>query len=216
MGGLMTNLYLFRHGETDWNKNRRFQGHTDIPLNDLGRTQAQELASLLSPLPLHAMLTSDLKRAKETADIVNTVLKIPMYESQDLRECSLGDPEGMYRDKIVEEYGAPAWERWLSIKREDQDFGFRNGETKNQHLRRLLAYLETFCEMNPHFRTIAVSSHGGSLRRLVHHCEGAPDEAIPLPNCAVYQITYEHDTGLWKYVGAKGNDGDSNVWAKSS
>jgi probable phosphoglycerate mutase len=209
-----TRLFLFRHGETDWNRERRFQGHTDIPLNADGREQAKTLTLALSTLGLESILTSDLMRAKETAEIANATLRLPLQVARELRECKLGDPEGMLRDKIVEAYGAPMWDRWLSVNAEDQDFGFPNGETKNDHLRRLRIYLEAYCLAHPHFKKIGVSTHGGSVRRLVHHCAGAPHEAIPLPNCALYEVSFHHETRQWNYGIQHSNSGDGNVWAK--
>jgi 2,3-bisphosphoglycerate-dependent phosphoglycerate mutase len=66
----MTTLYLVRHGETIWNANRRFQGHRDISLNETGRAQAEIVARAIAPCHLDAIITSDLARAYETADIV--------------------------------------------------------------------------------------------------------------------------------------------------
>jgi broad specificity phosphatase PhoE len=209
-----TQLYLFRHGETDWNRERRFQGHTDIPLNNDGRRQAQTLIEELTPHPLDALVTSDLQRAKETAEIVNSYFNLPIEISKNLRECRLGDPEGMLREKIVEDYGAPQWNRWLSVDPADQDFGFPNGETKNDHLRRLLAFLEPYCKDNPQYQNIAVSTHGGSVRRLVHHCKGAPLDPIPLPNCALYQVTFAHETGEWTYGRQLSILENDNIWGK--
>ena len=70
-------LYLFRHGETEYNRQWRFQGHLDIPLNSKGERQAGDLVPLLAPLNLQAMLSSDLKRASQTARIVAQCLGIP-------------------------------------------------------------------------------------------------------------------------------------------
>ena len=63
-------LLLVRHGETDWNRERRWQGHADPPLNDTGRTQARELARQLADVPLEAVYASDLRRARDTAAVV--------------------------------------------------------------------------------------------------------------------------------------------------
>ena len=192
-----TDVLIFRHGETDWNREQRFQGHTDIPLNETGRAQARQLTATLKQLRPHAILTSDLSRARETAEIANSVLKIPIYITPDLRECRLGDPEGMLRSQIASTYGVDTWEKWLSVKVEDLDFCFPNGENKRQHLQRITHYVESFAKTNPQFSTLALSTHGGSLRRLVHHCKGAPIEPVPLPNCALYKLSFHHHSGEW-------------------
>lgn len=79
-----TEIYIFRHGETDWNKERRFQGHTDIPLNQNGRQQASELALKIRKINPELILTSDLLRAKQTAEIVNDLLKVSIIACCDL------------------------------------------------------------------------------------------------------------------------------------
>jgi len=211
-------IFLFRHGETDWNRERRFQGHTDIELNDAGQQQAKELSARLQALNLNVLLSSDLKRARKTAEIVNADLKLPLFISAALRECRLGDPEGKLRETIIEEYGPPAWARWLSVAPQDHHYGFPNGETKNDHLVRLLRYIEPFCEAHPHFKNIGVSTHGGSVRRLAHYAANSPTEPIALPNCALYELAYSRDDRSWRYVGelaGPADGGDANVWNKA-
>lgn len=196
-----TELFIFRHGETDWNRQRRFQGHTDIPLNETGLAQAAELAPLVHACDPQIILCSDLVRAKATADVVNERLGLEMIVSKELRECLLGDPEGMLRDKLFETYGEASWLQWISMKPEDRDFCFPNGETKTQHLQRMKNYLEQYCLANPHHSRVGVSTHGGSLLRLMHHCEGSPNEPIAIPNCVLYKARFEHASRKWIYGG---------------
>ena len=82
----MTTLLLVRHGETDWNAEGRLQGHTDRPLSDFGRRQAHELAEELDGEELEAIYSSDLARARETAEIVGRKLGLPTVLDPDLRE----------------------------------------------------------------------------------------------------------------------------------
>lgn len=194
-------ILIFRHGETDWNRARRFQGHTDIPLNELGREQAELLAIVLAKYPPEVILSSDLSRARETAEIANLLVQVPIVQSEALRECRLGDPEGMERHRMLAEFGEESWERWLSTKPEDKDFGFPNGETKSEHLSRMILFVEEFLRQNPHHQRIALSTHGGSLRRIVHHCVGAPSEPVPLPNCVLYRISFDRVDGTWTFHG---------------
>lgn len=196
-----TEILIFRHGETDWNRERRFQGHTDIQLNSTGIAQANNLKQLIKKHQPQAIVTSDLSRAKETAEIVNLDLGCPLFTSEQLRECRLGDPEGMLLDQIIELYGVSSWERWISVLPEHNGHCFPNGESKGDHLKRILNYLENFCRENSHFQKIAVSTHGGSLRRLVHHCDGAPEAPVILPNCVLYKISYDQDDNKWIYHG---------------
>lgn len=194
-------LYIFRHGETDWNRDLKYQGHTDIPLNKLGLEQAETLIPKMNLLNPEIFLSSDLIRAKRTAETANLDLRRAILESVELRECHLGDSEGMHRDKVLETFGADAVQRWSSVKPEDDDFSFPNGEKKSAHIKRLYTYLEKFMKDQPHYSRIAVSTHGGSVRRLIQHCENAPPEAAPLPNCVLYHIQFERSLGLWHFVG---------------
>lgn len=192
-------LYVFRHGETDWNRERRMQGHTDIPLNENGRTQAQALAEKLRQLNPQVILSSDLSRAVETAEIANTHLRIPIHQSEDLRECRMGTIEGMLKEDLLTNFGHASWDRWTSTKEEDQDFSFENGESKREHLMRMKKYIEEFLHTNTHFERIAVSTHGGSLYRLLQHCEGSPEGQPPMPNCALFKMSYDTLIRRWYF-----------------
>jgi broad specificity phosphatase PhoE len=197
----LIDVYIFRHGETDWNKERRFQGHTDIPLNSSGEEQADLLRALVEQHQPEVILSSDLMRAKSTADIVNTNLNLPLHVTAKLRECHLGDVEGVLGDKIAELYGTETRDKWLSIHPKDNDFKFPNGETKTEHLERMTEYIESFVSQNSLYKKIAVSTHGGSLRRLVHHCLGAPTEPVVMGNCVLYKVTYNPAKSEWTFVG---------------
>src|SRR5437763_16473885 len=97
----MTMLLLVRHGETDWNAERRWQGHADVPLNEHGRSQAKLLADeLAGERALDAIYVSDLSRARETADIVGTRLGLPVVLARDLREIEVGSREGLTGDEV--------------------------------------------------------------------------------------------------------------------
>ncbi|MNT42741.1 phosphoglyceromutase [compost metagenome] len=122
-----------------------------------------------------------------------------MHETPALRECFVGKAEGMLRDDISKMHGEEIWERWISIHPEDRDFAFPGGESKSDHLKRLVQYVEEFCLNNSHYQRIAVSTHGGSLRRFVHHCEGAPQEPAPLPNCVLYKLSFEPTHRVWRF-----------------
>lgn len=105
-------LYLARHGETEWNAIGRLQGTTDIPLNDRGRTHGREIAANLTAIRIGEVITSDLARARETGEIVASVLGLPAPRIVPaLRERSFGVFEGLTRDEIVARY-PEAWQRW--------------------------------------------------------------------------------------------------------
>lgn len=96
----MTTICLVRHGETDWNASGRLQGATDIPLNKIGIQQAEECGEFLKTSEWDVMITSPLKRAKRTAEIIHKHLEdVPLIEIDDFSERSFGDAEGMTVEK---------------------------------------------------------------------------------------------------------------------
>ncbi|WIE63442.1 histidine phosphatase family protein [Curtobacterium sp. MCLR17_036] len=102
---MTTLLYLVRHGETDWNAQRRIQGSTDIPLNDTGRRQAAEAAELLARRSFDAVVASPLSRAAETGAIIADRLGLDTpAEYPGLAERSYGEAEGLTDDEVAERY----------------------------------------------------------------------------------------------------------------
>ena len=93
-------LYLVRHGQTDWNLNGQIQGQSDIPLNDTGRTQANNVADKLSRFNLEYIISSDLNRAAETAQIIGNKLNIRVEYDARLREYDFGTLTGMTRKRL--------------------------------------------------------------------------------------------------------------------
>lgn len=87
-------FYYLRHGETDWNRERRIQGSTDVSLNATGRAQAEAAAALLAEREIATLCVSPLARARETAEIVNRCLRRPVVVVEGLHECDLGCQEG--------------------------------------------------------------------------------------------------------------------------
>lgn len=87
-------FYFLRHGQTDWNKERRLQGRNDIPLNATGIDQAHGAKDLMAEVPITTICCSPLGRARQTAEIVNETLGCPLVIIDELRECSFGDREG--------------------------------------------------------------------------------------------------------------------------
>jgi broad specificity phosphatase PhoE len=141
----VTTLILVRHGETDWNAAGRLQGHTDRPLSDYGRRQAQQLAAELEGERFDAIYASDLARARETAEIVAERLALPVALDPDLREKDWGN-----------------WEGLTSTER----FGIELvGESTAQHHERMLAALGRIAATHPDGRAL-VFTHGGSMRRV--------------------------------------------------
>lgn len=97
---------ITRHALTDWNVAERLQGQTNTHINDVGRVQAEDLAKNLAGLEIALIVSSDLHRARETAEILKLVLKVPLRLEPGLRECSFGTVEGLTRPEAIEKYGA--------------------------------------------------------------------------------------------------------------
>ena len=89
-------LYIVRHGETDWNREHKVQGRTDIPLNDYGRRLARETAEGMKDIPIDLCFTSPLLRAKETAQIILEGRNVPLCDEERIQEISFGRYEGLY------------------------------------------------------------------------------------------------------------------------
>lgn len=183
-------LYVFRHGETDWNAQKKFQGHTDIPLNQKGKDQAQELFQKFQFLKPEICLSSDLRRAVETAKIGLAGHSLTYLFSEKLRETHLGDVEGLSQQDIIDKFGSEILDQWRSVEGKDLSMSFPNGETKQEHLIRIQTHLKDFIKGNGQYHKIAVSTHGGSVVRLVHSCVNAPKESITIPNCCLYHVEY--------------------------
>lgn len=185
----MKTLYLFRHGETDWNRDGRMQGGTDVPLNENGRRQALRLREFFDSNPVEIFLSSDLSRARQTAEIAAGDCGAPIVVDARLRETNLGDAEGLTTAEFVARFGPEVMKEWRRFP-DRPEARFPNGETKVEHLARTLAALNEFLRATPHAR-IGISTHGGSLRRLIHHlCPGDVVEPVMVGNCTAYRASY--------------------------
>jgi 2,3-bisphosphoglycerate-dependent phosphoglycerate mutase len=182
-------LFLFRHGETDWNREGRLQGQNDTPLNATGLAQARVLAERLRAYRPEAVVSSDLSRALTTAQVIAETLRLPLITERGLREVSVGLAEGMLWEEAKARFGVELTERWYS----DDNVAFPGGETGFETLTRGLAALRRFAERHP-YRRIAVSTHGAMVRRLVKHA--LPPDAPPVRahNAGVFILDYEPKT----------------------
>lgn len=168
-------LLLARHGETDWNRERRWQGHADVPLNDHGRAQARALAQRLAGETFDAIYASDLQRAHETALIIAEDKRMSVAIDAGLREIDVGGWSGLTRADIAA--------RFPGVTSHD-------GETDDQHLARVLAAFTRIATAHREQRVLVVS-HGGSLRALWRHATGA--QAPVLGNCETAALRFVGD-----------------------
>lgn len=161
----MVEILLARHGETDWNRESRFQGHADPPLNELGRAQAVELAEALAAEELAAVYSSPLRRAFETAEVVAARHGLPAVPVEGLREVDVGSWQALTRNEVEQRF-PEQFHRWL-----DHGQGWDDGETYEAMGKRVLAALE---ELAIHHagRRILVVTHGGPIRTALARAEG--------------------------------------------
>jgi broad specificity phosphatase PhoE len=170
----MTTLLLARHGETDWNRELRIQGSSDIELNELGRKQARFLAQELTDVDLDAIYSSDLSRASETAAAVAATHALDVTLDPRLRERSFGSWEGLTREDLD---ALPAGSH-------------HDGESDDQVRERMLAAVHDIAAAHPGEQVLVVS-HGGALNTLWHHALGVRVERWA--NCAVYKLAVRDD-----------------------
>lgn len=188
----MTALILIRHGETDWNRDRRIQGATDIPLNDTGRAQAHEAATTLRErldLAGVTIASSDLSRARETAEIIAGDLGLEAPRTyRGLRERSYGEAEGLDVDEFRRRWGdwhsseVPGAEPWPQLRRR----GIAAlGRVVRDH-RRATA---------PTASTLIVVSHGAFIREIMRHATAGelPPVGERLANGSAHDFFYERD-----------------------
>ncbi|MEK7516278.1 MAG: histidine phosphatase family protein [Patescibacteria group bacterium] len=164
---------LTRHTTTDWNSGGRIQGQTDIPLNQQGKTEAEQLAKLLSGLGINLIVSSDLKRASETAEIANALLAVPLQLEKRLRECSFGKVEGLTKQQAIEQHGssmAPNWED----QHHTYDFRPFGGEHRDGVLARHIEVLGSLANEKPN-GTILLVGHGRGLSTLLAGLGQLPD-----------------------------------------
>ena len=179
----MTTLLLVRHGETDWNRDGRWQGGSDTRLNELGREQARELAEQLDG-SIDALYSSDLARARETAEIVAAKLGLEVQVDPRLRERSFGSWEGLTMLEIEERF-ADSHRRW----RAGEGAGADDAEAFEDFFARVTEFLADVLRLHPD-EEVLVISHGGSIR-VIHALAAGVDyvrdhRLIPgVPNCSV-------------------------------
>ena len=181
---MATILVLVRHGETDWNRQRRFQGHADQPLNDAGRSQAGKLAHALRDEPVTALYTSPLMRARETAQILGVAFGLEVCTLDALLEIDVGAWEGLTIEQVRERYPGRADQNWRS--------GWEDGETYEELEQRVVPALIQLGSRHDDGRVLAVT-HAGPLRAAIAASLGMSyDDARPLTgpleNCVVYRF----------------------------
>jgi probable phosphoglycerate mutase len=192
---MITQVLFIRHGETDWNRIKRIQGHIDIPLGVSGIAQAEQLAQRLSlesqsGARLDAVYSSDLQRARQTAKPFADALELSLNLDEGLRERLYGDFQGHDSAEILAKYPAEH-AMWQS---HDPDFAPPGGESQREFSRRVLKAVGLIVAAHPGGR-IACVAHGGVLDCIYRHAREIPLE-VPrewlLLNTSINTVNFEN------------------------
>ena len=191
-----TRFCLVRHGETDWNVARRLQGHTDIPLNEHGLTQAKQMAKAIKAINLQfdVLYSSDLQRAANTAAAIEAIFGVQAKIDQALRERHLGALQGLTTDEAPK-LKSDLWAIHLS---RNLDHPLDGGESIRQFAQRIHSALENIRKQHES-KTILLVSHGGALDmmyRLASKQSLGSEKAVAVPNASLNWIS--HNGSFWQ------------------
>jgi len=158
----MTRIIFVRHGETLWNDMGKYQGHTDIPLSMVGFEQAYKVAKRLKSEEITTIYSSDLKRAKQTAEIIALEHNLSVITKPEFREINFGVWEGKTFSEVKKQY-PELLNIWLS---EPENLYIPQGETFSQMLKR--AWTGLIDVLNNHkSETITIVAHGGTIGAII-------------------------------------------------
>ncbi|WP_375474520.1 histidine phosphatase family protein [uncultured Jatrophihabitans sp.] len=191
-------VVVLRHGRTTWNAERRFQGHADPPLDDVGRMQAYEVGEILAAIRPDVLVSSDAQRAAQTADIVGAAIGLPVLLDHRLRERGLGHWEGLTRDEVAQQY-PDEYADWVA----GRDVSRRGGESREEVAARVLA---AFAQL-PSAQLALLVTHSATAMALTNGLLGIPQSAHPLgplANCHWTELIaeqHEGDEPRWRLRG---------------
>ncbi|MEV5407234.1 histidine phosphatase family protein [Thermopolyspora sp. NPDC052614] len=184
-------VVCWRHGQTRWNVEHRFQGHTDIPLDESGVAQAARAASLLASLKPSMLVASDLRRAYDTAASLSRLTGLEINVDKDLRERSGGDWEGLTSQEIKER-----WPKEYAI------WTIPNGEPAMTVAVRVAEAIRRWADRLDDDGVLVVVSHGAAIRFGLAHLLGLPEELWHalggLSNCS-WSVVQEGRSG-WRLM----------------
>lgn len=176
-------FYIIRHGQTNWNKEGRIQGKTDIELNEKGIEQAKEARKILENYPIDMIVASPLKRARKTAEIINEVKNVPIIFKEELEERGFGDFEGKIRKEIHDEILDSEILANYSVNKE-----YKGIETIHDLCDRVWDLIDKLKEEYQD-KNILLVTHGGVTRAISGYFNGANEEGIledlKLNNCEI-------------------------------
>ena len=190
-------VVLWRHGRTTWNLENRFQGATDVPLDEVGLGQAISAAPALARMGPTAIISSDLERAAKTARVLGDLTGLDVVEDPGLRETDGGRWQGLTRDEIIDQ-DRDLFHAWVA----GHDVRPPGGEVRSEVVARVMAAVNRHVAVLPAGGTLVVVSHGGSIRGAIGGLLGlAPEQWTALgviSNCAwsvLSQLTLPAEPG---------------------
>jgi probable phosphoglycerate mutase len=189
-----THLLAIRHGETEWNRQNRFQGHLNSVLNQEGLAQANALGARLSNERFDLLLSSDLGRALQTASAIAVRTGHELVLEPRLRERHMGIFQGLTAAEVQLRYP----DEYLRFKTNDPDYVIPEGESMRQLLARSVACITELAQRHAGL-TLAAVTHGGVLAALYRHATAMPlasPRDFPLHNTSVNR--FRHRRGAWE------------------
>ena len=186
---MIKKLYLFRHGETDWNKESRVQCSIDTELNENGLNQAHINCKNLKDKGIECVYSSPLKRAYKTAEILAKGVGAKIEVVEGLKEMVGGDYEGLTKQEIISKFGKENYEMFSHTRNDGMELCYLNGETKKATRERIRHTVENICKNSP-YNTIAIASHGFILREFIRSTDFEND--VLLKNCEVLEAEYKN------------------------
>ncbi len=190
----MAKIYALRHGQTEWNLQRRIQGHLDSELTELGEKQARALGEAFKKIKIDALYSSDLGRAVKTVTPVQEMTDLPLITKKCLRETNLG----IWSGKTGKEIEAAITNDFEFFKKRDPDFRIPEGETLRERQHRTVSCFEELAKAHAG-QIIAVMTHGGILDSLFRHVVEMPLESnhqFSISNASI-NVVSKNDSG-WR------------------
>lgn len=186
-------IVVWRHGRTPWNAEQRFQGQTDVPLDSVGLAQAARAAKALARLHPHRIVSSDLSRARSTADALAALTGLPVHEDPRFRETFAGEWQGLTRTELEERFGDELllWSAGAGVRP-------GGGETRREVADRMVEAIGVALSEVGAGQTLVVATHGGAARAAIGALLGLPPEHWAalgvLTNCA-WSVLQENTSG---------------------
>ena len=190
----MGQLFIVRHGETEWNRQGRIQGHTDVGLSEQGIEQAKCLAARLNSVQIDTAYSSDLRRATDTAAEILADKDVPLVPTPRLREYDKGAFEGLTETELRSRYPG----EYPGYVAKDLDYAPEGGESTRQVSARMAAVVNEIKERHL-ADTVLVVGHGGSLRAAMMALLGMSLDAnwrFVFGNCTLTIVDTYHDNAV--------------------